>query len=460
MKRIFALTVAAIIIIFGIYVSYNSRKEDIVDEAVDEVINYDEAQNIELSQSNGKINITSGGIYSITGVSDNASITIDTEEQVNLILDNVDLTSQNGPVILVENADKMVITLKDGTKNVLTDNEHDSADYDAVIYSKDDLVINGDGELIINANFENGIKSNDDLEISSGNISINSKTNGVVGNDFVTIVSGNITITSGGDAIKSSNDTDVDKGNVIIEGGNIVITSSEDGIQAENDLTITGGVINITTGKGSAILSDSDLSLKGLKAGGNIIISNGTFEINCNDDGIHSDKNVKIDNGSFTIKSTEDGIHGDGLVEIDNGNMDITASEGIEATYVKINDGTINISASDDGINSGNKSSEYTPTIEINGGYITIKMGQGDTDGIDSNGNLYINGGIIDITGQSPFDYDGEAKYTGGKMIVNGSETTEITNQFMGQGMMPGMQDKNMNDGMQQGGFGQREMRR
>lgn len=62
-------------------------------------------------------------------------------------------------------------------------------------------------------------------------------------------------------------------------------------------------------------------------------------------------------------------------------------------------------------------------------------MGQGDTDGIDANGNIYINGGTITISGQSPFDYDGEAKYTGGKLIINGTETTEITNQFGGMGL-------------------------
>ncbi len=70
-------------------------------------------------------------------------------------------------------------------------------------------------------------------------------------------------------------------------------------------------------------------------------------------------------------------------------------------------------------------------------------MGQGDTDAIDSNGDLYINGGTLNITAQSPFDYDGQANYTGGTMIVNGTETTTITNQMMGGGM----------GGMQGGGF-------
>ncbi|MBR2989497.1 carbohydrate-binding domain-containing protein [Candidatus Saccharibacteria bacterium] len=140
--------------------------------------------------------------------------------------------------------------------------------------------------------------------------------------------------------------------------------------------------------------------------------------------------------GSAKITSNGDGIHADGILIIDNGTYTIIASEGLEATYVKINGGTLNITASDDGINASRKSDNYAITIEINGGDITINMGQGDTDAIDSNGDLYINGGTLNITAQSPFDYDGSAKYTSGTMIVNGKETTEITNQFMGGGMM------------------------
>ena len=90
--------------------------------------------------------------------------------------------------------------------------------------------------------------------------------------------------------------------------------------------------------------------------------------------------------------------------------------------------------ASDDGINAGQKSDAYTPTIEINGGNIKIPMGQGDTDGIDSNGNLVINGGTIDITGQSACDYDGTAQFNGGTLIINGVQTDTLPNQMMGGG--------------------------
>ena len=83
-------------------------------------------------------------------------------------------------------------------------------------------------------------------------------------------------------------------------------------------------------------------------------------------------------------------------------------------------------------------------------------MGQGDTDGIDANGNIYINGGTISITANSAFDYDGTAEKKGGTIIVNGSELNTITNQMMGGGMKGGMQmngeQMNPNSGMQMNG--------
>ena len=177
-----------------------------------------------------------------------------------------------------------------------------------------------------------------------------------------------------------------------------------------------------------------------IKVKDSLTIENGTYIFKTSDDGINVNDILTINNGNFDINVSDDAIHADGLLEINNGEYKLVASEGLEATYVKINNGNINIEASDDGINAGNKSDDYEVTIEINGGNITIKMAAGDTDGIDSNGNLYISGGTIDVICNSPFDYDGEAQYTGGTLIVNGSVTNTITNQMMGgAGMIPGM---------------------
>ena len=123
---------------------------------------------------------------------------------------------------------------------------------------------------------------------------------------------------------------------------------------------------------------------------------------------------------------------------IDGGEIDINASEGLEATYVQQKGGIIGINASDDGINASAKSSSYDVVIEINGGDLTINMGSGDTDALDANGNLYINGGTVNITAQFAFDFDGEAQLNGGTVIVNGEEVTEITNSMNFGGEMGG----------------------
>ena len=147
------------------------------------------------------------------------------------------------------------------------------------------------------------------------------------------------------------------------------------------------------------------------------------------------------------------------MVQIDGGTLNIKAAEGIEGTYVQFNGGTITIQSTDDGVNAAYKSSAYTPTVEINGGDITVSMGAGDTDGIDSNGNIIMNGGTVTVTGNSTFDYDGTAQYNGGTIIANGQQIAYIPNQMMGGGMMGGnfgggWGNANTNGGMMGGGFG------
>ena len=428
-KLIIILISLLIILSIGIYFvfnkSINTNNTSVTSIIKSEIENIDwssyDSEEITLTKS---VEITKEGVYQLTGTITDGYIYISTDGNVKLILNNVTITNSSGPAIYVENAKNVEISTVSDTSNTLTDGasyKNYDEDVNGCIFSKDDLILSGEGTLKVIGNYEDGIVSKDDLEITSGTYIIDAKNNGIKGKDSVTIENGTFTISSLGDAIVATNDTDDTKGYILINNGNFNIK---------------------TTGNTNSV------SAKGIKAVTQIEINGGTFEINTTDDGIHTDGNIVINNGNITINSKDDGIHADGLIEIDNGTFNITAAEGIEATYVKINDGNIDISASDDGINAGRKSTNYEVTIEINGGNITIKMGQGDTDGIDSNGNIYINGGTVNITGQSPFDYDGEAKYTGCTIIVNGEKTNTITNQFMGGGMAQGMpQDRNMDQG-------------
>lgn len=252
---------------------------------------------------------------------------------------------------------------------------------------------------------------------------------------FVTTADGSTNSLSVTGSFTSDGDTNTDavifsKDDLVFSGlGTLNIDSSDNGVSGKDDVKITGGTINITSAADAVEANDS------------IAVADGTITINSQKDGLHAENDennsvgyIYICGGSLSVNAASDGIQGTTTVQIDDGKLDITASEGIEGTYVKINGGTIAISASDDGINGSNKSDSVSTRIEINGGEITIDMGQGDTDGVDSNGDLYINGGKISVNAQSPFDYDGTAEKNGGTIIVNGEETDEITNQFMGGG--------------------------
>ncbi|MBP0988188.1 MAG: carbohydrate-binding domain-containing protein, partial [Oscillospiraceae bacterium] len=171
---------------------------------------------------------------------------------------------------------------------------------------------------------------------------------------------------------------------------------------------------------------------------------------------------ITVYGGTFEIQGGSDGMQACALLEINGGTMNIYGAEGLEATYIRINDGTISIQASDDGINASTGTSAYETAVEINGGYLTIAVGQGDTDAIDANGSIYVNGGTIDITAQmSSFDYDRTAEFNGGTIIINGTEVTEIPQSMMGgggmfggRGRMNGGMPDDTEDGMSSGMFG------
>lgn len=385
------------------------------------------------------VHINKAGTYILEGTLDNASIIVEAskDDKIQLVLNGVTINANDFAGIYIIEADEVTVTLNEGTVNTISDNSEyvqiDSNSVDALIFSKADLVFNGTGTLKLNSSYHHGVVSKDDLSIMAGTYVIDVAGQGLSGKDCVKISDGDFTITSGKDAIKSDNDEDEARGYVYITGGNFNINTGADAIYGLNMVTIDDGDFTITTST-----SNTADSYKAIKSDKEVTINNGTFTINSADDAIHSNGNVVVKNGTFDITTSDDALHADELLQIDGGEFVISAHEAIEATYILINDGNMSIYASDDAINAAQKSSAYTATLEINGGYITINMGQGDTDAIDSNGNIVINGGTLDITAQSAFDYDGTAEYNGGTIIVNGTETNQITNQMMGGGM-PGM---------------------
>lgn len=393
-----------IIIVLGtlFYFHYkNDNTTDIensinIDTATDNIDwNSYEEKNITLSES---ITLTSAGVYNLTGTL-TGSITINTTGNIKLILNDVSINSENGPAIYIKNADNVVISTAQGTTNTLNDSSSYTGfddDVEGAIFSKDNLVLEGNGTLILNGNYKDALVSKDDLIINSGTYVITAKDDGIRGKDSVYIKDGNFTINSYCDAIKSTNDTDSDKGFVKIE----------------------NGIFNIKT---SSVLDDE--SSKGIKAVNAVIISGGEFNISTTDDAIHSNNIVKISGGEFEISSLDDGIHADNYLTIDGGSINISKSyEGLEAGNITINSGNINIVSSDDGINAAFKTDDVA-SLNIYGGTIKINA---SGDGIDSNGSVYMYGGDVYVDGPTSdgdgaLDYDKEFVISGGNLVAIGS---------------------------------------
>ena len=399
------------------------------------------------------ITISEDGIYNLTGTIVDGSITINTKGNVKLVLDNVSITNTNGPAIFVKGAEDVVIELKDGSNNYLEDGSNYTIDTDeaGTIYSKSDLTFQGNGSLEVVSKMQDAIVSKDDLKIVSGTYKITSADDGIRGKDSVYIQNGNFTINSGGDGIKSTNETNTEKGFIKIENGTFNIVAELDGIQAETKMLIENGKFDIKTGGGSTNASTNDnwgrwgqskntstASAKGIKASDNLVIENGTFNFNTSDDSIHCNNYAGIKNGSFTISSGDDGIHADEELIIDNGNINITKSyEGLEASKITINDGTINVVSTDDGINvaggndsssmgrpgQNNISSSSSNVLTINGGNIYVNA---SGDGLDANGSIYMNGGTVKVdgptnSGNGALDYDRTFEVNGGTLLAGGA---------------------------------------
>ena len=213
-----------------------------------------------------------------------------------------------------------------------------------------------------------------------------------------------------------------------------------------NALTVSGTFTEDTENDvktDAVIFAKSDLTLNG----------KGTLTISSTDNGITSKDELTVTGGTYNITASGKGLESNDSTAICDGTFTIDAKEGMESTYVRIDGGTFEISASDDGINAAANSDKNNVQVEINGGTLSIKMGAGDTDGIDSNGDLTINGGNISIECNSPFDYVGTGALNGGTVVVNGEEVTELTNQF--EGGMGGMNKDGMGkEGGTPGGYG------
>ena len=209
-----------------------------------------------VSISGNIITITKEGTYVFSGALSEGQIVVDADSaKVQLVLDNADITCASSAAIYVKNADKTFITLAEGSENILMNTaEYEAIDdnnIDAVIFSKDDLTLNGKGTLTINSEYGHGIVSKDDLKLVGGTCNITAKNHALSGKDSVRIAAGTYNLTSGKDGIHSENADDDEKGFVYIASGDFTIESTGDGIDASYVVQIDDGDFDITAGDGA-----------------------------------------------------------------------------------------------------------------------------------------------------------------------------------------------------------------
>lgn len=396
--------------------------------------------------SGSTVTITKAGTYVLSGSSENVQVVVKVGDQdkVQLVLNGVTMTGTDAAIV-VENADKTFITLAKGSKNTISDSaNHKNTDYDATIYSKDDLTFNGSGSLTVEGNYGNAIESNDDLRITGGTYTIKGYKNALSANDAINIKDATMNLTATEDAIHADNDEDTSLGNFYIQSGKITINAGDDGIHASNTALIDGGTIKV---------EKSEEALEGKT----VTINGGDLDLTANDDGINAADGSSSESApgqatagvSLTITGGKVKVNaqGDGL----DSNGDLTISGG--EVYV------------DGPTNGGNGALDYDGNGTITGGTVVMVGSNGMAMGFGSNSkqasilaNVSGSAGdkvtIIDSSGKEILSYTAAKNFQSvlassaaikdGKsytITVNGQSTTataSLTTQN-GNGMVGGL---------------------
>lgn len=322
------------------------------------------------NEENGTVSITQAGTYVVSGKLEKGSIVVDADKEslVYLILNGVDITNPNGPAMYGKKAEKLIVMLAEGTTNVLTDGkeyvfENETEEPDATLFAKQDLLINGSGELVVQANYGDAIKGKDAVYLFDGKYQITAEDEAITGKDLLYIHNGTYVIEAKGDGLKASeDDTDTELGNLIIVGGNFTISSEDDGIHAENGLVITGGDIAILKSK------------EGLEGA-----------------------TIDIYGGNLNITSSDDGINAAG------GNASSQPMFGFRFPMGGMQDSNCE--------------------MNFYGGNILVNA---DGDALDANGTIFMSGGTVVVYGpergeNGAFDYDKGFAINGGTLFVTGS---------------------------------------
>lgn len=358
--------------------------------------------------SDGVITITKAGNYKLTGTYEGQiKVEAADSDMVRLILNNATITNSTGAAINVVEADEVVIYTASGTANTVSDgssySDTASGSPDAVIYSKSDLTLAGEGTLKVEGKYEEGIHTTDGLVIASGTLEVNAANTGIKGKDYVDILDGTITVTATKDGIKATNDTDGNRGWVRLSGGTVNISAGDDGFKAERVLEISGGTLNITQAN------------EGIEAQ-YINILDGTVNVTSSDDGINASYSTTSTSSTGTESASTSTTQ---TTQTAQGGQAGQAPAGGQAPSGTMGQPPAGGGAGG-GMGGGGGTFEVVDaTINISGGTVTVNA---NGDGIDSNGTATLSGGTVIVNG--PFTGGNTSLDTNGDLLLNGATVT------------------------------------
>lgn len=354
--------------------------------------------------SNNDIIIENGGQYDVSGSLAEGRIIIDAkDEEVYLRLNNASISCSTSSAIFGYKATKLFIILADGTENTLSDGKTYSFDDEfsieaelepnACIYSKMDIQLCGSGKLKVVGNYEQGITGKDSLEITDASIDVVSLGKGVLGKDKLVVDSATIVADAKDDALHSN-------GNIYLTGGAYTLSAGDDGIHAEAAVIADGTMIDVLK------------SEEGLE-GWQISLLNSDVSLTANDDAINA-TNSASDGMDF---GGQGGMAPGGQQMPDMGQMPDEMERPEDGEGPKLPDG-MEIPEGD--MVPGETSTDAEIFVKFVNTNVVINAGG---DGIDSNGSVYMDGGIVVVygpenSGNGGLDYATSFELVSGTLLV------------------------------------------
>lgn len=388
--------------------------------------------------SGNTVTITAAGTYLISGTLSEGQIKVEANEadKVQLVLSGATVTSANSAALHVAKANKVFLTLADGSENTLATSgayaASDDSAIDGAIFSRSDLTVNGGGSLAVSSAEGNGIVCKDGLVLASGSAKVTAAKHAIQVNDSARIAGGSYTLRAGTDGIHAKNDEDSKLGYIYVAGGSLDITAESDGFDANYVLRVDGGTITVSAGD-DGLHAESDLSVNGgditvTKSnegleGARVTIAGGTQDVVASDDGVNAsgdpdDSDSSSDTDDDSSKNNATGSDRPGTA----GGGQMTGRQEPPAQDQGDRSDSTPPQEGKGGMAAGADESAY---LLITGGTLTVKA---DGDGLDSNGALEVSGGEIYVSkptsnGDSAIDYgDGStATITGGTVVALGS---------------------------------------